>query len=132
MHKNFPSNVSIPKGSEHILLVDDDESIVDMEMEQRVATRTSSIEAIEEFRADPLKFDLVISDMAMPKQPGDKLAAELIRLRPDIPILLCTGFSQKMTEEKIQVLGVRGPLMKPVLMMELAQKIRAVLDTMKE
>lgn len=134
----IPQDISIPMGSEHLLLVDDDETIIDMEklmlerLGYRVAPRTSSIEALEAFRADPLKYDLVISDMAMPKLPGDKLAAELMRLRPDIPILLCTGFSQKMTEEKMQVLGVRGLLMKPVLMMELAQKIREVLDTMKE
>jgi PAS domain S-box-containing protein len=134
----IPQDISIPMGSEHILLVDDDEPIIDMEKQMlerlgyRVAPRSSSIEALEAFRADPFKYDLVISDMAMPKLPGDKLAEELMRLRPDIPILLCTGFSQKMTEEKMQVLGVRGLLMKPVLMTELAQKIREVLDTMKE
>jgi PAS domain S-box-containing protein len=127
--------VSIPMGSERILLVDDDASIIDMEkmmlerLGYRVAHRTSSIEALEAFRVDPLKYDLVISDMAMPKLPGDKLAVQLLQLRPDIPILLCTGFSQKMTEEKIQALGVRGLLMKPVLMMDLAQKIREVLET---
>ena len=126
--------VSIPMGSEHILLVDDDASIIDMEkmmlerLGYRIAHRTSSIEALEAFRTDPRKYDLVISDMTMPKMPGDKLAAELLRLRPNIPILLCTGFSQKMTEKKIQALGVRGLLMKPVLMMDLAQKIREVLS----
>jgi PAS domain S-box-containing protein len=130
----IPQGISIPKGSEHILLVDDDEPIIDMEKQMlerlgyQVASRTSSIEALEAFRADPFKYDLVISDVAMPKMPGDKLAGELLRLRPDIPILLCTGFSQILTEEKVQLLGVKGLLMKPMLMMELAQKIREVLD----
>jgi PAS domain S-box-containing protein len=130
----IPQNLSIPKGSEHILLVDDDASIIDMEKQMlerlgyRVASRTSSIEALEAFKVDPLKYDLVISDMAMPKLPGDKLSVELIRLRPDIPILICTGFSQKMTEKKMQVIGIRGLLMKPVVLMELAQKIREILD----
>jgi CheY-like chemotaxis protein len=132
--EGIPQNVSIPEGTENILLVDDDESIIDMEKQMlerlgyHVASRTSSIEALEAFKVDPFKYDLVISDVAMPKLPGDKLSAELIRLRPDIPILLCTGFSQKITEEKMQVLGVRGLLMKPVLLMELAQKIRQILD----
>ena len=132
--EGIPQNVSIPEGTENILLVDDDETIIDMEKQMlerlgyRVASRTSSIEALEAFKVDPFKYDLVISDVAMPKLPGDKLSAELIRLRPDIPILLCTGFSQKITEEKMQLLGVRGLLMKPVVLMELAQKIRQILD----
>jgi len=131
--EGIPQNVSIPEGTENILLVDDDETIIDMEKQMlerlgyRVASRTSSIEALEAFKVDPFKYDLVISDVAMPKLPGDKLSAELIRLRPDIPILLCTGFSQKITEEKMQLLGVRGLLMKPVVLMELAQKIRQIL-----
>ena len=66
--------------------------------------------------------------MAMPKIPGNKLAAELIKIRPDIPILLCTGFSEAMTEEKVKSLGIKGLLLKPIIMKELARKIRETLD----
>ena len=64
----------------------------------------------------------------MPKMPGDKLAVELIKIRPDIPVLLCTGFSEAMTEEKIKSLGIKALLMKPIVMKDLALKIREILD----
>lgn len=70
----------------------------------------------------------VLTDMAMPKMPGDKLAVELIKIRPDIPVLLCTGFSEGMTHEKIKSLGIKGLLMKPIVIKDLALKIREVLD----
>ena len=70
----------------------------------------------------------MITDVAMPKMPGDKLAVELIKIRPDIPILLCTGFSEAMTEEKASSLGIKGFLLKPIIMKDLAQKIREVLE----
>ncbi len=94
----------------------------------QVTSRTSSLEALEAFRATPDKFDLVITDMAMPNMPGDKLAIELIKIRPDIPILLCTGFSQTMSEEKAASLGIKGFLFKPIIMKDLAQKVREVLN----
>ncbi|MEA1968721.1 MAG: cache domain-containing protein [Thermodesulfobacteriota bacterium] len=124
----------IQGGAEKILLVDDEEAIVTMEREMleqlgyQVTSRTSSIEALKAFRAKPDKFDLVITDMAMPNMPGDKLAVELTRIRPDIPILLCTGFSETMSEEKAASLGIKGFLFKPIVMKDLAQKIREVLD----
>ena len=125
---------TIPGGSERILLVDDEAVIIAMEKQvlerlgYQVTSRTGSMEALEAFRANPDKFDLVITDMSMPKMSGDKLASELVRIRPDIPILLCTGFSETMTDEKIKSLGLRGILMKPMMMKDLAQKIREVLD----
>ncbi len=123
-----------PGGCERVLLVDDEEDIIVMEKQvlerlgYQVTSRTSSIEALEAFRANPDKFALVITDMSMPKMSGDKLAIELIKIRPDIPILLCTGFSETMTDEKIKTLGLKGILMKPMRMKDLAQKIRDVLD----
>ncbi|WP_232364313.1 cache domain-containing protein [Desulforapulum autotrophicum] len=128
------TNEPIQGGTEGILLVDDEEGIITMEklalerLGYRVTSRTSSIEALEAFRVNPDKFDLVITDMAMPKMPGDKLAVELIKIRPDIPILLCTGFSESMSEEKIKSLGVRGLLLKPIIIKDLAKKIREILD----
>ncbi|MFH2091215.1 MAG: cache domain-containing protein [Pseudomonadota bacterium] len=121
-------------GTESVLLVDDEERIITMEKQvlerlgYLVTSCTSSIEALEIFRSDPDKFDIVISDMAMPKMPGDRLAAELIKIRPDIPILICTGFSESMSEEKIKSLGVKGLLLKPIVIKNLTQKIRQLLD----
>ncbi len=69
-----------------------------------------------------------ITDMAMPNMPGDKLSVEITKIRPDIPVLLCTGFSETMSEEKATSLGIKGFLLKPIVMMDLAQKIRDVLD----
>ncbi|MBF0231964.1 MAG: transporter substrate-binding domain-containing protein, partial [Desulfamplus sp.] len=105
--ENFiQSSEPIPKGRGRILLVDDEESIAELEKRMlerigyEVVSRVSSIEALEAFRSSPDKFDLVITDMAMPKMAGDKLATELIKIRHDIPILLCTGFSYDMEQEK--------------------------------
>ncbi len=94
----------------------------------QITSRTSSVEALEAFRASPDKFDMVITDMDMPNMPGGKLSAELIKIRPDIPILLCTGFSEIMSEEKAASLGIKGFLMKPIVMKDLSQKTRKVLD----
>ena len=124
----------IQHGTEHILLVDDEDAIAIMEKEMlerlgySVVSRTSSIEALEAFRANPDKFDMVITDMAMPNMAGDRLASELVKIRPDIPILLCTGFSQKIPDKKANTIGIKGILMKPIVMKDLSEKIREVLD----
>jgi PAS domain S-box-containing protein len=129
------TNQPILGGSERILLVDDEKGILTMEklalerLGYRVASRTSSIEALEAFRANPDQFDLVITGRAMPKMSGDKLTSELIKIRPGIPILLCTGFSESMTDEKIKSIGIKGILMKPILMKDLSKKIRDALDS---
>ncbi|MCG8637196.1 MAG: DUF3365 domain-containing protein [Desulfobacterales bacterium] len=121
-------------GDEHILLVDDEKTILDMEKQvlkrlgYTVSTRTSSLEALEAFRASPSRYDLVISDVAMPHMRGDRLAVKMMEIRPDIPVLLCTGFSQIVTEEKALEIGVRGLLMKPLVMKDLAETIRKVMD----
>jgi len=131
------SKTEISGGIEQILLVDDEEAIRTMEKRMlerlgyQVTSRTSSLEALEAFRDSPDKFDLVITDMAMPNMPGDKLSGELIKIRPDIPILLCSGFSETISEEKAASLGIKDFLLKPIVMMDLAQKIREVLDECK-
>jgi CheY-like chemotaxis protein len=93
-----------------------------------VTTRTSSIEALELFRTKPDQFDLVITDMTMPKMMGDKLAKELMKVRPDIPIVLCTGFSQRISEEKAKGMGIKAFSMKPFVMRDLAETVRKGLD----
>ncbi len=125
---------TIKTGSEHILLVDDEEDIITMEKEMlerlgyNVTQCTSSIKAVKIFEADPDNFDLVITDMAMPGLSGDKLSAELIKIRPGIPIIMCTGFSQIMSERQAMALGIKGFLMKPIIMKDLSWKIRDILD----
>lgn len=127
----------IQGGTEKILLVDDEESILVMEKKMltrlgyQVNSYLSSIDALEAFRSGPDKFDLVITDMAMPGLPGDKLSYELTQIRGDIPILLCTGFSETMSEEKVVSLGIKGLLFKPIAMKDLSKKIREVLDGAK-
>jgi len=127
------TNEPLQGGTERILLVDDDEGIITMEKQAlerlgyQVTSRTSSIEALDVFKANPHKFDLVITDMAMPNISGDKLSAELIKIRPDIPVLLCTGFSETMSEKKAASLGIKGFLFKPIVMQDLSQKVREVL-----
>ncbi len=129
------SKIPIPGGNECILLVDDEQSIIELEKQvlerlgYKVISRTSSIEALETFRSAPKNYDLVISDVAMPKLSGDKLASKMIDIRADIPILLCTGFSETITPEKAEEMGVRGFLMKPLIIKDLARTIRKVLDT---
>jgi len=125
---------ALPGGSEKVLLVDDEEAIIAMERQilerlgYEVFPCSGSMEALDTFRARPDQFDLVITDMAMPNLSGDKLAAELVRIRPDIPILLCTGFSETLTEDRIEALGIRGLVLKPIIMKDLALKIRKILD----
>ncbi|MCP3872133.1 MAG: response regulator [Desulfobacteraceae bacterium] len=129
---------SIPGGTEHILLVDDEVAIVKLAKQilerlgYQVTENSNSIKALEKFRANPDKFDVVITDLAMPNMPGDKLSAELLKIRPDIPILLCTGYSQKITEEKAALIGIKGILMKPIIKSKMAQMVKNVLDEGKK
>ena len=124
----------LPTGNERILLVDDDPSIVNMirQMLERlgyaVTSMTDSTAAIEKFKSTTDGFDLVITDMAMPKMSGDQLAAELIKVRRNIPILLCTGHSDTIDEKKAKQIGVKGFAMKPLDKGKLARVVRAVLD----
>ena len=128
------SDEAVPIGHARILLVDDEEMIVSLEKQMvetlgyHVTSRTSSVEALEAFREQPEKFDLVITDMTMPNMTGDRLAAELMKIRPDIPIILCTGFSEKISKERADTLGIKGFLMKPIVIKDLARKIREALD----
>ena len=80
------------------------------------------------FQAGPEHFDLVITDMTMPTMSGDTLATEMISIRPDIPIILCTGYSKKVTEETMANIGVKAFAFKPIVKKELAQIVRKVLD----
>ncbi len=94
----------------------------------KVESTTSPIEALDLFRSKPDKFDLMITDLTMPKMTGDKLVKEILNIRPDIPISICTGFSEKMDGEKAMEIGAAGYLEKPHEKRDLAITIRQVLD----
>ena len=126
-----------PRGTERILFVDDEASLVKMvtQMLERqgyeVVGKTSSTEALKLFQEKSDKFDLVISDMAMPELPGDRLAQELIRIRPTIPVIICTGHSDRMDEGKALKSGIAAYAMKPLVKADLVNTVRRVLDKSK-
>ncbi len=126
-----------PGGGERILVVDDEPPIIGM-LDQMltglgyaVTCHIRAADALAAFQADPAAFDLVLTDMAMPDMTGDKLATELMRIRPDIPVILCTGHSSRMTAEKAAEIGIRAFAMKPVAKGELTRLAREVLDGAK-
>ena len=132
--EDFVDQGPIPIGKETILFVDDEETIVHLGKElltqlgYTVDIHTSSVEALKVFRQEPHRFDLVITDQTMPVLTGEALSRELLRIRPDLPIILCTGFSHVMSAEKAKALGIQAYLMKPLAIRDLAPIIRHVLD----
>ncbi|UCH96244.1 MAG: response regulator [Candidatus Aminicenantes bacterium] len=124
----------IPRGNEWVLFVDDENILVGLgeDMLQKlgyhVVTKTNSIKALEAFRAAPDQFDLVISDQTMPNLTGLQLAKEIKKIRADIPIILCSGFSEAINEDNYRSQGISAFLMKPIVKRELALTIRQVLD----
>jgi signal transduction histidine kinase/ActR/RegA family two-component response regulator len=145
----FPTIVSVitaepehlappPRGTERILFVDDEKPLGDIgkqtleHLGYEVFARTSSIEALEVFKTQPDKFDLVITDMTMPNMTGADLAKAILHIRPDTPIILCTGFSEAISEEKAKAIGIREFVMKPIIRQKIARIIRRVLDQEKE
>jgi PAS domain S-box-containing protein len=127
------TKIELPRGKERILLVDDDKDIVDIiqsmlkNLGYKVTARTSSIEALEAFRHNPEAFDIVITDMTMPNMTGKDLAKELMAMRSDIPIILCTGFSELIDERRAKEMGISAFVMKPIVMRQIANTIREVL-----
>jgi PAS domain S-box-containing protein len=125
---------TFPVGKEHILFVDDEVPITKMasrvlgQLGYLVTATSSSTAALELFRSTPEDFDLVISDMTMPEMTGDLLARELIKIRPELPVILCTGYSRKISEEMAAEIGVKAVAYKPIVTAELAKTIRKVLD----
>jgi CheY-like chemotaxis protein len=125
----------IQRGSEQILFVDDEEPIVKLQKEileyigYKVYATTSVQGALQEFKKDPRAFDMVITDQTMPAMTGLKFAEELMKIRPDIPIILCTGFSAELTPEKVKSKGIRKIVYKPLSIHDWAQIFRGVLDS---
>jgi CheY-like chemotaxis protein len=128
-----PEEQEFLMGHGNILFVEDEEPLARLGEEAmrglgyEVSVRTSSLEALEAFRADPLRFDAVVTDQTMPNMTGEALSRALLQIRPDVPIILCTGFSHSMTQEKAQAIGVRAFLMKPLLIKDLGRTLKEVL-----
>mgnify|MGYP006279803397 CR=1 FL=1 len=127
-------STALPGGTERILLVDDEPSIARLGrrlLERRgyeVEIRGSGADALDCFREDPERFDLVVTDMAMPGMRGDRLAREIMAIRPGVPVVLTTGYSSQISEAQAGKMGIRALVMKPLTQSELANTVRRVLD----
>ncbi|MBW2081398.1 MAG: response regulator [Deltaproteobacteria bacterium] len=133
-HPEAREKETLPRGHERILFVDDEPVLAELgkQMLERfgyeVTATASSIDALEMFRSQPDRFDLVMTDMVMPKIRGDRLAKKLVEIRPDIPIIICTGRSEQMSEEKTKRIRIKALVMKPYVMKDLASIVRKVID----
>jgi CheY-like chemotaxis protein len=127
-------SLAVKGGTERVLLVDDEIILAQLGKEMlerlgyRVVSRSSSMEALEAFRAEPGQFDLVITDQTMPHMTGVDLAREILRIQPSIPVILCTGHADSAVIEAARATGVREFLAKPVTLRQLAEAVRCVLD----
>lgn len=125
---------SSTSGSEKILLVDDEDAVLHMTQKAlqkkgyEVTAINSPIKALSIFRDAPNKFDLVMTDVSMPGMTGDDLAVELLNIRPELPIILCTGYSEKITPSLAEELGIKAIFIKPLMPRDLVSKVRTVLD----
>ncbi len=134
----LPMNTDMPKGTEKILFVDDDEQLVSIgknllsDSGYQITAMTESTEALKLFTANPDHFDLIITDQTMPHLTGKDLIQELKKIRPDIPTILCTGYSSKINEEEAKEQGIDAFFIKPLYFPELLQTMRMILDGKKE
>ena len=135
-------NASLPviqnnciKGTGHILLVDDEEQIVAMEQKflkrlgYDITACTSSIKALEIFKTNSNKFDLVITDLTMPEITGDKLVEEIKKINPDVPVIICTGFKKTYTKEWVDSINAQEFLIKPMKMKDLSKLISKTINS---
>ncbi|MDA3898523.1 MAG: response regulator [Desulfobacteraceae bacterium] len=133
--KDLPKNSDkLPSGTESVLFIDDEPSITKMQKQQlerlgyTVTALNDSEAAIAAFRAEPDRYALVITDMTMPKMTGDRVAAAVKEIRPQTPVILCTGFSERVNIHKAAKLKIDAFLMKPVDKAVMAKTIRQILD----
>lgn len=124
----------LPTGTERVLFVDDEAAIVDAyekalkSLGYQVIALSDPLEALERFRREPDQIDLLLTDMTMPGISGERLATEAREIRPDLPIILCTGHSEKLAEETAKTLGINAFILKPLVKQDLAVTVREVLD----
>ncbi len=130
-------NIIHARGNERILLVDDEHQVLRLEktmlerLGYKVETQDSSLKAVELVIADPDRFDLVITDMTMPDMTGDLLARKIMDIIPGFPIIICTGFSERISPERARSIGVKGLLFKPIIKSKFTETVRSVLDERK-
>jgi CheY-like chemotaxis protein len=121
------------RGNERILFVDDEDTLADLGKQMmeflgyHVTALVDSLEALALFQKDPHAFDLVITDWVMPRMSGDELAQKILAIRPDVPVILVTGFAEQMTPEKSGLIGIKKLVTKPVVMKDIARLIRSAL-----
>ena len=124
----------LPRGHERIMFVDDEYPLVELgrqllsRLGYQVTAVTSSIQALERYRANPGGYDLVITDYTMPEMTGDKLTSELLKINPQLPVIICTGYSERVDAIKAKDLGARGFVLKPLSIGYLSRLVRGVLD----
>ncbi len=125
---------AIPTGAESILVVDDEEQLVFLlktilgRLGYNVTAMTSSLETLELFKKDPLRYDLIITDLTMPNLTGDRLASEIIAIRPNMPVIIATGYTHAVDSEKVKQSGIKAFIPKPYQKQDLAKTIRLILD----
>ena len=125
-------------GKGRILFVDDEEVLIEMgqaileRLGYTVTTHSSSLEALADFLKAPSQFDLVITDQTMPGMTGTDLARRMLQIRPDLPIVLCTGYSNLINEESTAILGIKELALKPLTKSSLAQLVKKILDARQE
>lgn len=123
-----------PRGDESILFVDDEDSLVRLATQlleksgYRVVGHNNPLEALEQFKTDPDQFDLVITDMTMPHMTGHQLVRAIKVIQPHIPIIMCTGYSEKISSEKAQMIGIKAFLRKPLSYSDLTKNVRRAID----
>ena len=136
IHRQYEPE-QLPEGTERILFIDDEAPIAKMgsqgleRLGYNVTIRTSSVEGLELFKTKPNDFDIVITDMTMPNITGDKLSVELLKIRPDIPVILCSGYSKKISDDTVLNIGIKAFAYKPIVKADLAKIVRKVLDEAK-
>jgi PAS domain S-box-containing protein len=133
-HEKKKEKVTLPEGDERILLIDDDETILQSlynilgSLGYEVTTKSEGEAALKAFRAHPDSFDLIITDQVMPGTLGSDLSQEILSTRADIPIILFTGYDDRIDQEKIKEIGIKKLVLKPLNIFEIAQTVRQVLD----
>jgi PAS domain S-box-containing protein len=131
---DLSDDLTLPVGNERVLFVDDEPNIVEISVQMleslgyEATGLMDSTEALARFARSPEAYDLVMTDMTMPTMTGEVLGQKILSLRPDIPIIICTGYSEKLTEASIRSLGFTGIAYKPLIMKELATIVRQSLD----
>ena len=132
-----PRDLPIVRGTERVLFVDDEVALAQLgktmleRLGYEVRACTSSLEALEIFRVDPDRWDLLVTDLTMPRMTGVRLAQKLRELRPSLPVIICTGYSEEMAPDHIRSLGINGLLLKPLVLGALSQEVRRALDEVR-